>query len=95
MNDSNSKQTNGKRLERFFKGPANHRRIDLILFAEKNENTSLEGLSDGLKTDYKTIAVHVEKLVQAGLLNKQYQGRAVLHKLSPYGKRFAKFIKTF
>jgi len=34
-------------------------------------------------------------LVQAGLLNKRYQGRSVIHSLSPYGEKFIKFIKTF
>lgn len=90
-----AKQTNGRRLERFFKGPANHRRIDILLFVEKNEGISLEGISDGLETEYKTIAAHTEKLVQAGLVNKKNVGKAVAHQLSPYGKRFAKFINTF
>jgi len=28
-------------------------------------------------------------------LNKKYQGREVAHSLSPYGKRFVDFTKTF
>ena len=89
------KQTEGKRLERFFKGPANHRRIDILFFVEKNKDSSLFDIAEGLDTDYKVIAQHTEKLVLAGLLNKQYIGKPVLHKLSPYGKRFVAFIKTF
>ncbi|MCK5286137.1 MAG: winged helix-turn-helix transcriptional regulator [Candidatus Pacebacteria bacterium] len=88
-------QREGKRLERFFKGPANHRRIDILLFIEKNKGSSLFDIAEGLKTDYKVVAQHTEKLVLAGLLNKQYIGKPVSHKLSPYGKRFVSFIKTF
>ena len=29
---------------------------------------------------------------QAGLINKEYKGRKVEHKVSPYGKRFYNFI---
>jgi hypothetical protein len=28
-------------------------------------------------------------------LNKKYQGRNVIHFLSPYGKKFVEFIKNF
>ncbi|MFH0846420.1 MAG: hypothetical protein V1851_03425 [Patescibacteria group bacterium] len=89
------KQTEGKRLERFFKGPSNHRRIDILFFVEKNEGADLFDIADGLNTDYKVIAQHTEKLVLAGLLNKQYRGRPVAHKLSPFGKKFVAFMKTF
>ncbi len=89
------KQTEGKRLERFFKGPSNHRRIDILFFVEKNPSANLFDIADGLDTDYKVIAQHTEKLVLAGLLNKQYVGKPVSHKLSPYGKRFITFLKTF
>jgi predicted MarR family transcription regulator len=43
----------------------------------------------------KTIAVHTQKLVQAGLVNKTYRGREVAHSVSPYGETFLAFIKTF
>ena len=89
------KQTEGKRLERFFKGPANYRRIDILLFVEKNSGSNLEDTSEKLDTDYKIIAQHTEKLVLAGLLNKKYVGNFSSFKLSPYGKRFVSFIKTF
>ncbi|MBU1092037.1 hypothetical protein KKA27_04215 [Patescibacteria group bacterium] len=42
-----------------------------------------------------SILEHTRRLVQAGLLNKKYQGREVAHSLSPYGRNFTKFITTF
>ncbi len=90
-----NKQTEGKRLERFFKGPANYRRIDILFFVEKNKGSNLFDIAEGLDTDYKIIAQHTEKLVQAGLLNKRYIGNFTSFNLSPYGKRFVSFIKTF
>ena len=33
------------------------------------------------------------QLVNAGLVNKKYQGREVLHSLSPFGKKFIEFTK--
>ena len=89
------KQTKGRRLEKLFKGSANHRRIDILLFVEKHKGSLLEDISEGLDANYKTVSQHTEKLVQTGLLNKQYIGRGVSHKLSPYGERFVKFINTF
>jgi predicted transcriptional regulator len=89
------RQTEGKRLERFFKGPSNHRRIDILFFVKKNKGSNLFDIAEGLGTDYKVIAQHTEKLVLAGLLNKQYIGKPVSHKLSPYGERFVGFMRTF
>ncbi len=84
-----------KQLERHFKGVANHRRIEILLLVAKNEGISLEGIAEILNCNIKTISEHTRRLVQAGLLNKKYQGRLVIHSLSPYGKRFVQIIKTF
>jgi DNA-binding transcriptional ArsR family regulator len=84
-----------KQLERYFKGVANHRRIDILLLVEKNDGISVENIADILKVNFKTISQHTHSLVRAGLLNKRYVGRQVAHSLSPYGKSFIKFIKTF
>lgn len=84
-----------KQLERHFKGVANHKRINILLLVAKHENISLEGIAERLDCNIKTISEHTRKLVQAGLLNKKYRGQMVGHSLSPYGKRFIKFIKTF
>ncbi len=84
-----------KQLERYFKGVANHRRLEILLLVVKNGGITLEEIAATLKCNIKTTSEHTRRLVQAGLLNKKYQGRAVAHSLSPYGKNFVRFIKTF
>jgi len=84
-----------KQLERYFKGAANHRRLDILLLIAESGGITLEGIAETLNCNIKTISEHTRRLVQAGLLNKKYQGRSVAHSLSPYGERFIKFIKTF
>lgn len=84
-----------KQLERHFKGMANHRRIDILKLVAESGGVSLEGIAESLNCNSKTISEHTRKLVQAGLVNKQYQGRMVAHFLSPYGEIFYKFITTF
>ncbi|HBV33540.1 TPA: hypothetical protein DEB72_03435 [Patescibacteria group bacterium] len=74
---------------------ANHRRIDIMRFVRRADGATLQQISDGLKCNFKTISEHTRRLVQAGLLNKKYQGQRVLHSLSPYGKRFLTFSQTF
>ena len=84
-----------KQLERYFKGAANHRRIAILLVVDKNDGIAVEELADALGANFKTISQHTRSLVHAGLLNKQYRGRQVAHALSPYGKSFLKFMRTF
>jgi DNA-binding MarR family transcriptional regulator len=84
-----------KQLERYFKGVANHWRIEILDLIAKKEGITLENISETLDCNLKTISEHTRKLVQAGLVNKKYKGREVMHSLSPYGQRFLKFIKTF
>ena len=86
---------NSKQLERYFKGSANYKRIDIICLLNKNDSLTLEGIAEMLDGNIKTISEHTRRLVQAGLLNKKYDGRHVIHSLSPYGKRFVEFIKSF
>ncbi len=91
----NKKQNIGRQLERHFKGVANHWRINILLLLNQEEGLSLEQISDRLKSNYKTTSEHTRKLVLAGLINKNYIDQTVSHTLSPYGKKFIKFIKTF
>jgi len=84
-----------KQLERYFKGAANHRRLAILRVLDKNSGLALEQISEVLKCNIKTISEHTRRLVQAGLLNKEYKGRKVEHSLSPYGKQFVNFTKTF
>jgi len=84
-----------KQLERYFKGTANHWRIAILICVQKTDGITVEGLAQELEGDFKNISQHTRRLVQAGLLNKKYQGRQVVHSLSPYGKSFLGFMKTF
>jgi DNA-binding MarR family transcriptional regulator len=84
-----------KQLERYFKGAANHRRIAILRAVEQNDGIAVEELAGALGANFKTISQHTRSLVQSGLLNKRYRGRQVAHSLSPYGKAFLKFMKSF
>jgi DNA-binding MarR family transcriptional regulator len=84
-----------KQLERYFKGAANHRRLDILRLIDRNDGITLEKIAEILDCNIKTVSEHTRRLVQAGLLNKKYRGREVEHSLSPYGKRFIDFTKTF
>ena len=90
----NNKKT-AKQMERHLKGIANHYRIEILLFLDKNPKSTLEGIIDGLDGNSKTIGEHSRRLFVAGLLNKKYKGKYVEHSLSPYGKMFVKFLKGF
>ena len=84
-----------KQLERYFKGAANYHRLDILVLVSLSPGITVEGIAEKLDVQFSTIAVHAQKLMQTGLLEKTYVGRAVAHKLSPYGKKFLAFIQTF
>ena len=84
-----------KQLERYFKGVANHRRIEILRLISREEGITVEVISQKLNCNFKTISEHTRRLVQAGLVNKKYRGRRVEHSLSPYGKKFLRFIDSF
>ena len=90
-----NKAKTAKQLERHFKGVANHRRIGILLLVARNPNITLEEISENLDCNMKTISEHTRRLVQAGLINKEYKGRTVEHRVSPYGKIFTDFIAKF
>ena len=82
-------------MERHLKGMANHYRIAILLTIAGDEGITLEGIIDALRANPKTIGEHTRRLFQAGLINKKYQGNFVEHSLSPYGKIFVNFLKSF
>ncbi|BCX15641.1 MAG: hypothetical protein KatS3mg097_533 [Candidatus Parcubacteria bacterium] len=95
MKDKDKKVKTAKQLERYFKGVANHRRIEILYLIAEQEGITLDGIAGILNCNFKTASEHTRRLVQAGLVKKEYQGRWVVHFLTPYGKRFLEFIKTF
>ena len=82
-------------MERHFKGIANHYRIDIILLIDQEKGITVESIARSLGANIKTISQHTRSLVRAGLVNKRYKGRMVEHSLSPYGKMFVRFVKSF
>lgn len=84
-----------KQLERHFKGAANHRRLDILCLIAKTDGITLEDIADNLGCNFKTISEHTRRLHIAGLIDKKYRGKFVEHSLSPYGKKFVEFLKSF
>lgn len=84
-----------KQMERHLKGVANHRRIEILFIIESSKGITVEDIAERLDCNMKTISVHIQRLVQAGLIRKNYKGRTVQHELSPYGKTIYKFLLSF
>lgn len=84
-----------KKLERHFKGVANHTRIRILMLVSKRPGLTLAGIADGLNGNIKTVSEHTRRLALAGLIEKIYEGRDVRHKPSRYGKIFMRFIEEF
>ncbi len=82
-------------MERHLKGMANHHRIEILLFVAEHNNSTLEEIISALNANEKTIGEHARRLYSAGLIDKQHRGRYVEHALSPYGKLFVRFLKSF
>ena len=84
-----------KQMERHLKGISNHYRIQILLLIDKEKDITLDGIVQKLKANEKTIGEHTRRLSSAGLINKEYKRNFVLHTLSPYGKKFVDFLKSF
>lgn len=89
------KMKTAKQMERHLKGMANHYRIEVLLLIGESEGITLEEIIRALRANPKTLGEHTRRLYQAGLVNKKYRGKFVEHALSPYGKTFVRFLKTF
>jgi DNA-binding HxlR family transcriptional regulator len=90
-----SKAKTAKQMERHLKGMANHYRIAILLYIAHNSGATLDQIVTALDANEKTLGEHTRRLVVAGLVNKTYRGKFVEHTLSPYGKKFASFLKSF
>lgn len=82
-------------MERHLKGMANHYRIEILLLIADRERIALEDIVEALEANANTIGEHTRRLYLAGLINKKYRGKFVEHTLSPYGKTFVRFLKSF
>ena len=90
-----SKIKTAKQMERHLKGMANHYRIEILLLISEQAGLTLENIIKTLGANPKTIGEHTRRLNIAGLINKKYRGKFVEHSLSPYGKIFVHFLKSF
>ncbi len=95
MPANSRKLKSAKQIERHVKGVANHHRIEIIFLIAGQSGITVEGIAKALACNFKTVSEHTRRLVQAGLIDKRYEGREVKHVLSPYGKVFVSFLKTF
>lgn len=86
------KKTN-RELERIVKGFANHRRLQILELLKKEPECSILEISDKLKTDFKNISAHVNKMAIAGLVMKRYEGNMVRHKLTKRGETILQFVR--
>lgn len=84
-----------RQMERHLKGISNHYRIQILLLIDKEKDITLDGIVEKVKANEKTIGEHTRRLFQAGLINKRHKGNFVLHSLTPYGKKFVSFLKSF
>lgn len=90
-----AKMKTAKQMERHLKGMSNHYRIEILLLIAESGGITLENIAKVIGANVKTLGEHTRRLNQAGLINKRYRGKFVEHTLSPYGKAFARFLKTF
>ena len=90
-----AKMKTAKQMERHLKGMSNHYRIEILLLIAGSEGITLEDIVEALGANEKTLGEHTRRLYQAGLINKKYRGKFVEHTLSPYGKTFVSFLKSF
>ena len=74
---------------------ANHHRIEILLLIASGDAITFDNIVKTLGANEKTLGEHTRRLYQAGLINKKYRGKFVEHTLSPYGKIFVSFLKSF
>jgi len=86
------KKTN-RELERIIKGFANHRRLQVLQLLDKEPELSVQEISDKLKTEFKNISAHVNKMAIAGLVMKRHDLNMVRHKLTKRGKGILQFVR--
>ena len=82
-----------KKVERIFKGVANHWRLRTLVLLKDEPELSVADISDKLKSNFKTTSEHIRKLSIAGLVMKRYEGATVRHKLTSRGESILKFCR--
>ena len=86
------KKTN-RELERIIKGFASHRRLQVLDLLGKEPELSVQEISEKLKSEFKNISAHINKMAIAGLVMKRNEGNMVRHKLTTRGKSILQFVR--
>lgn len=92
MKNMGKNKTN-RELERIVKGFANHRRLQILKLLGKEPELSVLEISDKLKSEFKTISAHTNKMAIAGLVMKRNDVNMVRHKLTKRGKTTLQFVR--
>ena len=82
-----------RELERIVKGFANHRRLQILELLGEEPELSVQEVSDKLKSEFKNISAHMNKMAISGLLIKRSEGNIVRHKLTNRGKSILQFVR--
>ncbi len=77
-----------KLLELFTKAVANKNRIKILALINEKSKLNVEEISDILKMNYQSGAVHTQRLEKVGFVYKRYNGLAVEHIITERGKHF-------
>ena len=82
-----------RQLERIVKGFANHRRLQVLELLYKEPELSVQEISEKLKSEFKNISAHINKMAIAGLVMKRSDTNMVRHKLTKRGKSILQFVR--
>jgi len=82
-----------RELERIVKGFANHRRLQVLELLNREPELSVQEISEKLKTEFKNISAHINKMAIAGLVMKRNEGNLIRHKLTNRGKSILQFVR--
>lgn len=83
-----------RRMERVFKGAANHRRLEVMRLLRKSPELSLTEIAERVGVDFRVASEHVRRLTLAGLVLKRNRGREVCHRLSARGLQLLTFAEN-
>jgi DNA-binding transcriptional ArsR family regulator len=84
-----------KDLEIILKGIANKKRLMILEFLNKTGECDTGTIADYLKTDYKVVVPHLERLLKGGLITRRRDGLIVNYQISDLGKRILNLLKNF
>ncbi|MBI3888653.1 winged helix-turn-helix transcriptional regulator [Candidatus Nomurabacteria bacterium] len=82
-----------KKLERIIKGVANHRRLQILELIEKEPELSVLEISEKLKSEFKNISAHINKMAVSGLVMKRSDSKSIRQKLTKRGINILKFVR--